>query len=316
LLKNNVRTTLIQAFGGILLLIGVVFTIGQLRISREQLRASLAQQEVSSELSRATLESSLRAREDEAWTRAIDQLGSESLPTRLGGIASLERLAASASSVRDVVMEVLTAYIRESVPRADADSDENPGWWGEPSSTVAVDVQLTLRVLGRLRPAESSSDEIDDATDRSLLDFDSTALRGAKLALGHYEGATFRRTDLREANLSGGFFEFAVFFRAIGMRANFAGNFVGATFVDSSMESADFHGADLYGASFANANLSRANFVNSNICEVDFSGALLDEADFTNALSNAETLWPNGFDPKARGVQVVEYSEASDLDGE
>src|SRR5215217_4967771 len=51
----------------------------------------------------------------ERFTRAIDQLGSEKLEIRLGGIYALERIARD-SPERDysTVIEVLTAYVRQN----------------------------------------------------------------------------------------------------------------------------------------------------------------------------------------------------------
>jgi hypothetical protein len=59
--ENAIRSTLIQAFGGAFLVLGAIFTYRQLRLSREQLRASIAQQELNSELSRASLDATRRS---------------------------------------------------------------------------------------------------------------------------------------------------------------------------------------------------------------------------------------------------------------
>jgi hypothetical protein len=76
--ENSVRTTLVQAFGGLILVVGATFTLRQLQISRAQLRVSSAQQDLATELGRATLEASRKARTDETWTKAVDQLGASS----------------------------------------------------------------------------------------------------------------------------------------------------------------------------------------------------------------------------------------------
>jgi hypothetical protein len=312
--ENAVRLTLVQAFGGLLLLVGATFTLRQLRISRDQLQATLAQHELNSELSRASLDASRSAQNNEAWTRAVDQFGSESLPTRLGGIASLEKIAATDVSMLDVVMEILTAYIRQNAPKHnEADDDSSEGWWGEPSTRPSVDVQLALRVLGRLRNDEPPLDELMKVTDHKLLDFESCNLRGANLTLGHFEGSMFHRADLSEANLSGGFFEKAVFFRGRGARANFAGNFSGASFDECDLESADFHRADLFGATFVGANLIGAKFGGANLCEANFGAAKFDsETQLSGAIADANTKWPDGFDFRASGVRMIEAPEGAE----
>lgn len=51
----------------------------------------------------------------ERFTRAVEQLGNrESIAIRLGGIYALERIAKDSSTDHWQVMEVLTAYVRES----------------------------------------------------------------------------------------------------------------------------------------------------------------------------------------------------------
>jgi hypothetical protein len=52
----------------------------------------------------------------ERFTRAIDQLGSDHLDVRLGGIYALERIARDSPGNRSTIGEVLTAYIRGHAP--------------------------------------------------------------------------------------------------------------------------------------------------------------------------------------------------------
>lgn len=55
----------------------------------------------------------------ERYTKAIEQLGSEKLDIRLGGIYALERIAADSTRDHPTVIEVLTAFIREHSSLAD-----------------------------------------------------------------------------------------------------------------------------------------------------------------------------------------------------
>jgi hypothetical protein len=53
----------------------------------------------------------------ERFTRAVDQLGSDKLEIRLGGIYALERIAKdSADKDHWTIMEILTAFVRERSP--------------------------------------------------------------------------------------------------------------------------------------------------------------------------------------------------------
>src|SRR5215204_7190423 len=69
----------------------------------------------------------------ERFTRAIDQLGSEKLEIRLGGIYALERIARdSPEKDYSTVMEVLTAYVRQNSPQA---SEPSEGSSEDPSTS-------------------------------------------------------------------------------------------------------------------------------------------------------------------------------------
>ena len=50
------------------------------------------------------------------FTRAIDQLGSEKMEVRLGGIYALERIARDSQKDKGPILEVLTAYVRQNAP--------------------------------------------------------------------------------------------------------------------------------------------------------------------------------------------------------
>lgn len=313
--ENSARTTLIQAFGGLFLLIGASFTLKQLRISRDQLQVASAQQALSADLGRATLEASRRAQTDEAWTRAVDQIGATSLTTRLGGIASMERLATTDDHLKSVVMEILSAYVRDATGRSASTTTLGPksrGWWGEPAQRPSVDVQLALHVLGRLRQTKPGLEQLLEITDRRLLDFESANLRGANLTLGRYEGAQFHRADLDEANLSGGHFEGAVFYKASAARANFAGDFTAAFFAACDLAGADFSGSTLVGASFEHAKLPAARFDNADLRGADLSSAALDaRTSFLGALCDTTTAWPEGFDITTEGIGIVVATDNS-----
>jgi len=67
----------------------------------------------------------------ERFTRAVDQVGSEKLEIRLGGIYALERLAKdSADKDHWTIMEVLTAFVREQSSRSQVS--------GQPSNDLKV----------------------------------------------------------------------------------------------------------------------------------------------------------------------------------
>jgi hypothetical protein len=67
-------------------------------------------------LARRTLEVTEQGQVTDRYTRAIEQLGSTAVDVRIGGIYALERIARDSKVDHPVVMEVLTAFIREHSP--------------------------------------------------------------------------------------------------------------------------------------------------------------------------------------------------------
>ena len=87
------------------------------------------------------------------YTKAIEQLGSDKLDVRIGGIYALERVARDSARDHPTVMEVLTAFIREHSREQWPPPDTgNP----EQERSTRPDVQAALTVVGR-RDANTTS---------------------------------------------------------------------------------------------------------------------------------------------------------------
>jgi hypothetical protein len=81
------------------------------------------------------------------YTKAIEQLGSDKLDVRIGGIYALERVARDSKRDHPTVMEVLTAFIREHSleqwPPPERGTDSAV------PRTIRPDVQAAVTVVGR-----------------------------------------------------------------------------------------------------------------------------------------------------------------------
>jgi hypothetical protein len=141
--------------------------------------------------------------------KAVDQLGSEDLDVRIGGIHALERVAHDSPADHAAVMETLAAFIREhSQPQ-----------WAPPDPAGQVrerplrpDVQAAMTAIGR-RLAERDTRPIDltraDLADVDLTGADLTGadlggagLAGADLTAAKLTGANLADTDLTRADLT------------------------------------------------------------------------------------------------------------------
>ena len=65
---------------------------------------------------------------------------------------------------------------------------------------------------------------------------------------------------------------------------------------------ANLRGAYLWGANLRGANLWGADLRGANLRGANLWGAYLRGADLRGARADADTVWPDGFDPAARGV--------------
>jgi hypothetical protein len=123
-----------------------------------------------------TLEAVREGQLADRYSKAIDQLGSDQVGVRRGGIYALEGIALDSPRDHPMVMEVLTAFIREhSGPVLLSDSAEQ-----RQGQVIRPDVQTAITVVGRrdakrdVRPMDVARANLDGA------DLTGADLGGAK----------------------------------------------------------------------------------------------------------------------------------------
>lgn len=229
--RNDVRVAGIQVLGGVALLAGLVFTNRTLSLNQQ-------------------------GQITDRFSRATDQLGSDKLSTRLGGIYSLERIARDSKPDQEPVMELLTAFVRDASTTMTAVS-------AGPSRTAPVptDVAAALAVVGRR------------ITDNDPLDY-SLFLAQSDLAGARLEDADFRDAILEQSNL----------FRTdlIDAKVEWA-KLSGADLSRADLAGADFSDADLSGVNFSGACLDGTVLDRTNLTGANFTGADLKDASLGRA---------------------------------
>ena len=171
--------------------------------------------------SQAQLESAQQERQlnserlvTDRFAKAIEQLGSQDMDVRIGGIYSLERIAKDSPKDHWTIMEVLMAFVRNKSPL--------PQGWKRRSkqelATVTTDVQSALTVIGRRKA--------DNDPQGQRVDLSFTNLRGANLHNANLKGAFISRANLSGANLKGA-------------------NLYGAILSGANLDGADIEGVDL-----------------------------------------------------------------------
>jgi uncharacterized protein YjbI with pentapeptide repeats len=310
-LRNQVRTTLLQAFGGTFFLATALLTWRQIQVSKQ-------------------------GQVTERFTRAIEHLGTgDKIDVRLGGIYALEQIARDSSTEHGAIVEILTAYVRGHAAR---DGPEQQPGEPPPLRQRAMDVQAALTVLGRREVAPGDAPVLE----LGGLDLRNAALPDANLSAARLAGTDLSGTDLRRADLQGADLPAALLIGSDLRRATLRGarmpnaDLRKARLAEADLEGADLHAANLREAELVSGRLSRADLRGANLGQADLRGAQLrgarlDDANLWSArLAGADirgasligttmvqvdlggagadggTVWPHGFDWRQAGVVLDE----------
>jgi uncharacterized protein YjbI with pentapeptide repeats len=246
--ENGVRSTLLQGFGGLLALggvaLGAVMTLRQVRANREGHSIDL-------------------------FTKAIDQLASDQVSVRHGGVYALEQLSELDARYRGHAHALLTAFVRRHAPWPPINLEpEVPAARTPIHGGVADDVGAALAVLSR----------------RMMI------VGGA--------GSELERVDLRDAELNGLDIPHVCFAHSNLDGAHLIGaKLAGATLSDALLRRTDLSGADLRGA-----DLTRADLDGAVLLSADLTNAELRDVSLRGVIADNTTTWPHGFTPPQPGA--------------
>jgi uncharacterized protein YjbI with pentapeptide repeats len=261
--QNDVRTTLLQGLGALLVLTGAAIGASVAYRGVQETRRQIAQTAADNQ-QQFTL--TRQGQITDRYTKAVEQLGHEKAPVRLGALYSLERLAQNNPEHRQTVVDVVCAYLRMPYtppPRSDRPLIEvetfGPPRWGSYEQHTAA-----------MRSAEHQTFTADDPDpalhpapkqdpNQEELQVRQTAQRiiAAHLQLPERTSGTKaqrRRPSPRWAfwpgislDLTGAALVDLKFWRVSAIQAHFEG--------------ATFHGTAMFGqATFQNAWFDRASF--------------------------------------------------------
>ncbi|MFE2068489.1 pentapeptide repeat-containing protein [Streptomyces sp. NPDC059467] len=294
---NNVRTTLLQAVGGTVVLFGAYATWRQVRVGQDGLNAAR--------------EGNITDR----FSRAVDQLGSDRTDVRIGGIHALWRIADHSPRDHEAVVSLMAAYLRThlpwppqepGVPAADASINSV-----RPLETRAADAQTALTCLGVLRQEPRPLWLNVSLTDLRRADCDGLWLQSVNLDGSCLEAASVYQVDLSKASLIAANLRHAEFGTSILRQARCVeADLRGARLVKADLREADFSRADLREANLRKARAHDTVFAGADLRSADLrgcdlSGADLRQAKLEGALASDLTVWPAGFDAQSAGVAVT-----------
>lgn len=250
--------TYAQILGGAALLLGLYFTWRNLRATEE-------------------------GKITERFTRAVDQLGSDKIEQRVGGIYALERIASDSKKDHPSVIELVCTFIRHRKRSPDEiEPYRLPVGVPEGKST-----EFLREVYKSAGWATSPPEDIAAA---------ASVLRRNKVDLKKPHIIDLSYSDLRAINLEGGRFQ----------KANFSGAYAS----EIVLERADLRGADLGSAKLKMAHLDNADLRGALIDNANFEWAHLRKADLRGVIVNPKSEYEFGFDSDPEMDKVVADSEA------
>jgi uncharacterized protein YjbI with pentapeptide repeats len=260
----------------------------------------------------------------ERFSKAVEQLGSDKIEVRLGGIYALERIAYDSDRDHWTIMEVLTSFIQEKSPieeiseeqirakayeiwqQSNGSGTDQEHWdtairvLGKP---VTKDVQAALTVIGR-RQKKDPQDKIIDLNNANLQQADLFAanlqqayLREANLQQADLSNAKLQRAYLWEVNLQSSAGRFPAALRRSGhtviriFRFESRSASIPRPLAAGSVDYADLRWARLRQADLSKANLQYADLSKANLQQAELSKANLQGTNLTEAKLQRARLW-------------------------
>jgi hypothetical protein len=241
----NARVLVISVGGAIVVGTGLLYTARNYRLSR-------------------------RGQVTDRFTVALERLGSTELYVRIGGVHALEHVMRDSAEHHDDVIEVLTAFIRDGVPRRGRQV------W-HPVTGSVPDPDLPPEPMPDIQAALTAFAHRPHRPERQTINLTGKHLAGALLT-----DAYLTRAGLADADLTG------------------------ALLLGADLYSADLRGADLTRAGITRANLTRANLYGADLTGAlllgaDLTGANLTDVNLNGALWHTNAPAPEGWQRSKEG---------------
>lgn len=239
--KNEVLSFLGIGMGGLLVALQAAMSYKRAKAME---RAANAQADAAIAQARANIYTEDGQRQ-ERLKNAIEHLGNDSVSVRLGAAYELFALARDTEGLRQRVLELLCAHIREVT--------RSPDYRREYRSTPSVEVQSLLTLLLRKRQDEY-------VFQGHNVELQRTWLNGSDLSDAHLPAANFEGAFLQGAE------------------------FAGAKLMSAFFHDANLRGASLPYAELQTAILTKAQLQGANLCGAGLHAADLSDAELQGAL--------------------------------
>ena len=276
--REAVRTQLLTLGAGVFAAGALIFTALNFNLLRRNSKQADQRQ-------RDIYELTEQGQVTDRYTKAIEQLGSETIDVSIGGVYALERIARDSPKDHPTVMEVLAACIREHSPEQWPKPSKEPG--AELAErTTRPDIQAALTVIGRRDTVHDQQLTINLAganLTRATLSLQGNLTRaifaGAILTHADLTHADLGGADLTGADLTGATLTGAYLTATTLTGAYLTGvTLTGAYLTDADLTDADLRRANLRGAALRRADLTGADLTGADLADADLTGADLTRA--------------------------------------
>ncbi|WP_019498271.1 pentapeptide repeat-containing protein [Pseudanabaena sp. PCC 6802] len=241
--RNAVVGGLLQAGGLFFFTITAYLTFRNLKVAEENLRVSEEKQVTERFNAQENLRVSEEKQVTERFSKAVDQLGSDKIEVRLGGIYALEQITKDSKEKDYGIMNILAGFVRE----------RSTARWKKTENT----------------PSNTQTTGNSPTLEQKILTLPPTDIQAALNFVLKQD--KIKNLDLRSADFSWMILTHFIFKGKNLQRANFN---------NADLSYADFSRADLSYANFSNANLSDVTFQETILNFANFSGAILQRTRF------------------------------------
>lgn len=209
--------------------------------------------------------------------RAIQQLDSEKVYIRLGGITGLEQIATTQKGEDKRIARILVSFIRTRATDAFEKTELKYEEEFDAYRSKRLDVEIAVNALARIasKLEEQKQFQWHDDKKYDLCNLENLDLRGLR-----FEGADLSEFNLAGVNLSGAWLRGTNFTRAHLYKMTRTRKMFSAVFFRAFLDHANFTYAYLNGTVFTKAQLVGAKFNNVVMQDVVLDGALINHAHF------------------------------------
>ena len=222
----------------------------------------------------ATAKNAEEGQRQERLKNAIEHLGHKRDSVRMGGAYELFHLAKDTRGLRQTVMDILCAHIRQMTGGKDCQAEHKT----KPSE----EIQSLLTLLFR---------EKHDVFEDCSINLQGSYLNGANLSQARLKRTNLMEAQLQDANLREAQLQGADLREVQLQRADLSeAELQGTDFSEAQLQGADLREAQLQGADFFKAQLQRVIFKEAKLEGAKFGGAQMEKFFLIKAQSQGAIL--------------------------